>query len=183
MIIGSADGKYSCSVCAKVFDTKQGVKRHVEIYLDMSHPCVVCGKVFKTRNTLGHHYTKQHRNEVIAPWTMEKWEAFYVVSIKWKILYDHWFAWIASHWKKSFRFECDGWVHDQKGWWREWKVPLPRLWKNISRENKGKAPRGDSSKHDSPLHCLRKELQDAKHSCHHYTQQHPNEVMSPWTTS
>jgi DNA-directed RNA polymerase subunit RPC12/RpoP len=62
--------KYCCLECGKVFDTKQRVKRHAETHLNMAHPCIVCGKQFKTRNSLGFHYTTQHRHEVNSPWTM-----------------------------------------------------------------------------------------------------------------
>ena len=63
--------KFACTTCGKGFATKQAAKRHVEIHLDMTHPCIVCGRVFKTRNSLGNHYTQQHRHEVNSPWTME----------------------------------------------------------------------------------------------------------------
>ena len=62
-------GKYICLHCGKTCSEKSKAKRHAEIHLDMSHPCIVCGKNFKTRNTLGHHYTQQHPNEVLSPWT------------------------------------------------------------------------------------------------------------------
>ena len=62
-------GKYLCLVCGKTSPEKTKAKRHAEIHLNMTHPCIVCGKNFKTRNTLGHHYTQQHPNEVMSPWT------------------------------------------------------------------------------------------------------------------
>ena len=69
MIQKEGGGRYSCLECGKNIADKSKIKRHAEIHLDMTHPCIVCGKNFKTRNTLGHHYTQQHPNEVMSPWT------------------------------------------------------------------------------------------------------------------
>ena len=63
-------GKHECTTCGKFFDTKQRVKRHVEVHLSIANPCIVCEKVFRTRNALSTHYTRHHQ-EVVSPWTME----------------------------------------------------------------------------------------------------------------
>ena len=67
----TGDGKYQCLKCGKCFDTKQRVRRHAEIHIDVSLPCIVCQKVFKTRNALSAHYTRKHTSEVVSPWTMK----------------------------------------------------------------------------------------------------------------
>ena len=61
---------YSCLECGKHMISKSKTKRHAEVHLNMAHPCIVCQKVFKTRNVLATHYTREHPNEVISPWTM-----------------------------------------------------------------------------------------------------------------
>ena len=70
MIQKEGGGRYSCLECGKNMADKSKIKRHAENHLNMAHPCIVCQKVFKTRNALAHHYTREHPNEVISPWTM-----------------------------------------------------------------------------------------------------------------
>jgi len=71
MISRGDDGKFLCLRCHKTFSKRQAVQRHAEIHLDLSHPCIACHKVFKTRSALGIHYTRQHPDEVVSPWTMK----------------------------------------------------------------------------------------------------------------
>jgi len=70
MIQKEGGGGYSCLECGKHMVSKSKTKRHAEVHLNMAHPCIVCQKVFKTRNVLATHYTREHPNEVISPWTM-----------------------------------------------------------------------------------------------------------------
>jgi hypothetical protein len=71
MIQKGQGGRYDCVQCGKSLVDKSKAKRHAEIHLNMSHPCIVCHKVFKTRNVLATHYTREHPNEVVSPWTMQ----------------------------------------------------------------------------------------------------------------
>ena len=63
-------GKHECLSCGKIFDTKQRVKRHAELHLDMKVPCSICNKTFKTRNALSQHYDTAHKDQIVAPWSM-----------------------------------------------------------------------------------------------------------------
>ena len=65
------DGKYECIQCGKSNQDKSKTRRHVETHLNMTHPCIICGKKFKTRNVLATHYTRDHPNQVVSPWTMK----------------------------------------------------------------------------------------------------------------
>ena len=61
--------QYECLTCAKTMQDKTKMRRHVEVHMDMTHNCIVCQKIFKTRNALSTHYTRQHGEEVVSPWT------------------------------------------------------------------------------------------------------------------
>ena len=71
MISRGHDGKFLCLSCDKAFLGKQAAERHAEIHLNMTHLCIVCQRTFKTRNALATHYTRQHPDEVVSPWTMK----------------------------------------------------------------------------------------------------------------
>ena len=71
MIQKEGGGRYSCLECGRNMADKSKIKRHAEIHLNVAHSCIVCQKVYKTRAVLAMHYTREHPNEVISPWTMK----------------------------------------------------------------------------------------------------------------
>ena len=56
------DGRFQCSLCEKVFKTKQQCQNHIEArHIEgISIPCHLCGKAFRSRNRLATHKTKEH---------------------------------------------------------------------------------------------------------------------------
>ena len=71
MIQKEGGGRYSCLECGRNMADKSKIKRHAEIHLNIAHSCIVCQKVCNTRAVLAMHYTREHPNEVISPWTMK----------------------------------------------------------------------------------------------------------------
>ena len=69
MIGQTEGGKFTCLQCGKIFETKQGGKKHADVHLGLIHPCVICQRICKTRNALSAHYTKYHPQEIQSPWT------------------------------------------------------------------------------------------------------------------
>jgi len=69
MIGQTEDHKFTCLQCGKMFETKQGGKKHADVHLGFVHPCVLCQKVCRTRNALSAHYTKYHPHQIESPWT------------------------------------------------------------------------------------------------------------------
>ena len=57
------DGKFQCTLCGKLFKTKQQCQYHIEAkHLEgILLPCHLCEKTFRSRNSLANHKTKQHK--------------------------------------------------------------------------------------------------------------------------
>ena len=57
------DGRFQCTLCGKIFKTKQQCQYHIEArHLEgISLPCHLCGKIFRSRNVLNAHCNRQHK--------------------------------------------------------------------------------------------------------------------------
>ena len=152
MIERREGGTYICVHCGKIMADKSKIKRHAEIHLNMSHGCIVCQKVFKTRNVLATHYTREHPNQVVSPWTM-KWILFskppYVVQIS-----DN----------KYFRSQCCDRDHGRKKSWRE--IWMCHLWQDVWNQTKSSDSCRGSHGSRSSLHYLSEDVQDQKFTGH-----------------
>ena len=60
-ITKKTDGLLYCDFCGKTSKTKQVIRNHVEIHLDLNYACDACTKTFKTRNNLNVHKSKDHK--------------------------------------------------------------------------------------------------------------------------
>mmetsp|Transcript_3652 Transcript_3652/g.5793 ORF Transcript_3652/g.5793 Transcript_3652/m.5793 type:complete len:136 (-) Transcript_3652:184-591(-) len=61
----SAARDFSCKICQKVFDTKEGVQVHEDIHSTSLNPpfaCPICGptRVFETKRAFFSHFTRVH---------------------------------------------------------------------------------------------------------------------------
>ena len=57
------DGRFQCTICGKVFKTKQQCQYHIEgRHLEgISLPCHLCGRTFRSRHTLSIHHNRHHK--------------------------------------------------------------------------------------------------------------------------
>lgn len=57
----SESKKFSCDICKKLFCTKVGLTKHLELHLPTKpHCCQTCGKLFSNQYILKYHYTNTH---------------------------------------------------------------------------------------------------------------------------
>ena len=56
------DGTFSCGFCGKLSSTKQHMRNHVEIHLNLRFSCDICNKQYNTRNSVGVHKSSVHKN-------------------------------------------------------------------------------------------------------------------------